>query len=70
MNKVHKKILCQQMKLLAEESQNATDNELANISIAMCKIYETLNAPIRACLCATYFFSVSINLVICFLIFF
>lgn len=68
--KEQKEILYKQLQLLAEESKNATDNELANLSIAMIKTYEALN--IKRCVIRTlafYFFIALANLIICFLIF-
>lgn len=67
--KEQKEILCKQLQLLAEESKDATDNELANLSIAMIKTYEALNKKsfvVRTL--ASYFFIALANLIICFLI--
>lgn len=67
--KEQKEILYKQLQLLAEESKGATDNGLANLSIAMIKIYEALN--IKRCVIRTlvfYFFIALANLIICFLI--
>lgn len=37
-----KKILRQQLELLAEHSEGATEQELPNLSAAMCEIYDRL----------------------------
>lgn len=41
--KKEKELLRKQLQLLAEQSKGATDRELAELSIAMCKAYKELN---------------------------
>ena len=43
-----RKLLRKQMELLAEQSKSAVDEELANLSTAMCEIYRELNRSIHA----------------------
>ena len=42
-----KEILRNQLKLLSEDSQSAIESDLANLSIAMCKVYERLHIESR-----------------------
>ncbi len=42
-----KEILRKQLKLLSEDSQSAIESDLANLSIAMCKVYERLHIESR-----------------------
>ena len=41
--KKEKELLRKQLQLLAEQSRGATDMELVELSIAMCKVYKELN---------------------------
>ena len=41
--KKEKELLRKQLQLLAEQSEGATDMELAELSIAMCKVHKELN---------------------------
>ena len=46
--KKEKELLRKQLVLLAEQSESATDGELAELSAAMCKIYDRLERPVLA----------------------
>lgn len=41
-----RELLHKQLELLAEQSKSATDTELAELSAAMCRIYEKLELPV------------------------
>lgn len=64
-----KEILRKQMKLIAEESVAATGNELANLSVAMCKIEQRLSRrhlPFISTKCFVMF----TQFLVCFIVFF
>lgn len=41
-----RKLLRKQLELLAEQSRGATESELADLSVAMCKICSELDRPL------------------------
>lgn len=66
--KSEKELLCQQMKLLAEESKNALPKELPELANAMCEIYKTLKSPSGHAAFGACFFFISTYFVIRFLV--
>lgn len=65
------KLLRKQMKLLAEQSQDATDSELARLSTAMCEVYNALERNRRdwwSLNFAAFLFAVSLYSLICILV--
>lgn len=41
-----RKLLRKQLELLAEQSKGATESELAELSVAMCKVCRELDRPV------------------------
>ena len=66
--KKKEEILYKQLELLAEDSKAATDNELANMSVAMVKIYEALLPTRIRTFLSLYFFIALANLIVSLLI--
>ena len=59
-----KKLLRQQLELLAEQSKGATDSELARLSAAMCEVYKTLFSEcLHKCLVGALLFAICLYLV-------
>lgn len=64
-----KEILRKQMKLIAEDSVETTGNELANLSVAMCKIDRRLERR-HLPFISTKSFVMFTQFLICFIVFF
>ena len=54
-----RKLLRKQIELLAEQSNGATDRELAELSAAMCDVYDKLERPALALRIALSLFVIS-----------
>ena len=65
-----KEILHKQLELLAEQSKDAIDKETANLSVAMCEIYKTLERSKINLIASANFTIVFTNSLICFVILF
>lgn len=62
-----RKLLRRQLELLAEQSGGAMESELAEMSIAMCRVYSELSRPtLRICL--ALLFAVCLDLLVSILI--
>lgn len=68
--KKEKDILHKQLELLAEQSKDAIDEESANLSMAMCEIYKTLERSKINLIASVNFAIVFTNSLICFKILF
>lgn len=62
-----RKLLRKQMELLAEQSNGATERDIASLSAAMCEVHRELVHDLLA-ISATLFSTVSLNLLICVLV--
>lgn len=62
-----KELLRKQMELLAEQSGDALERDLADLSSAMCEVYRELVRD-RLTVGVTLFSAVSLNLLVCVLV--
>ena len=67
--KKEKDMLREQMKLLAEQSRDALDSDLAILSNAMCEVYKALVCPSGSTLIRAHFLIMCMHLIINFAIF-
>lgn len=65
--KKERKLLRRQLELLAEQSEDAMESELAELSAAMCRIYSELYRPVLNS-CLVLFFAVCLDLLVSILI--